>query len=76
LYFSSSDNTDPRSNGRAYTLLAPKTLASSFRHLAWLAAKPPRYVARRARFGKLLSLFSKAGARPAANTNAGTSKAA
>jgi hypothetical protein len=35
LHFSSSDNSDPRVNGRVYTIIAPRTLAGTLRRGRW-----------------------------------------
>jgi hypothetical protein len=39
IYFSASDNSDPRTNGRAYEIDAPVSLASSLRRLWWGASR-------------------------------------
>jgi hypothetical protein len=35
LYFSSSDNSDPRRNGRVYTVIVPQSLAGFLRRGWW-----------------------------------------
>jgi hypothetical protein len=45
FYFSTSDNSDPRTNGRAYTIVLPLTLEYGWRRLWWKSARRLRRAA-------------------------------
>jgi hypothetical protein len=76
LYFSSSDNSDPRTNGRMYTMLLPKTIASTLKRMLWLASRMPRSLMRSAGIGKLRSLITAGKNQNPRRSKVGSSKAA
>jgi hypothetical protein len=43
FYFSTSDNSDPRQNGREYTLEAPMSVESYLRRVWWKAGRKLRW---------------------------------